>query len=242
MNENKKSKIWVYAIILFTSAFVILLLTAYSQIKLNKNLSDYKSQISSQETEKKKVQQNFSSAQEMNSKLNEEIKKLQEENASLKDSLTELDTERVKTEETARNRITAENGLSQAMNAYLSGNIVECAGLLDGIDMTNLEGKLAETFKILSDKVKPEAGKILYDEGYNLYKRGYYSEAIPKLALSFQYAQAESFSDNCLYYLAYSELKTENKSAALESMNKLIVSYPNSSYLKSAQRFVEKYK
>jgi hypothetical protein len=54
MNDSKKSKLCVYAIILFNIAFIVLLFTAYSQIKLNENLNSYKNQVINKETEKKR--------------------------------------------------------------------------------------------------------------------------------------------------------------------------------------------
>jgi cell division protein FtsB len=242
MNENKKSKVWVYAVILFTSAFIVLLLTAYSQIKLNRNLIDYKSQVSSKESENKKVQQNFSSAQEMNVKLNDEIKKLQEENNALKESISNLENEKAGIEEKNNTENEAVDSLSNVINTYLNGFVVESAGMIDGINAANLEGKAAETYKKFSVKVKAEAGKILFDEGFQLYDSAKYIDAAAKLLLSSQYAQAEEYSDKCLYYLAYSELKIQDKALALEHMNKLIENYNDSKYLKSARRFVEKYK
>lgn len=242
MIDNKKSKIWVYAVILFTSAFIVLLFTAYSQIKLNNNLSDYKNQVYNKESEKNKYQQNFSSAQEMNAKLNEEIKKLEEENSTLKSDIVVLNSEKESIETTLDKKITAVEGLSNAMTIYLNGNVVECASLIKGIDVANLDGKAAETYKTLTLKAYSEAGKILFNEGYSLYNRAKYSEATEKLLLSSQYSPAETFSDKCLFYLAYSELKIDKTAAALEHMNMFINNYPSSKYLKSAKRFVERYK
>lgn len=40
-NKSERKTVWIYAVILFTSVFVVLLLTAYSQIKLNTNINKY---------------------------------------------------------------------------------------------------------------------------------------------------------------------------------------------------------
>lgn len=241
MDENKKSKIWVYAVILFTSAFLVLLFTAYSQIKLNRNLDNYKNQVSSKETEKNKLKQNFSSAQEMNEKLNEEIRKLDEENSTLKEAIVDLKSKNENIESALNKRSAAADGLSNAVTVYLNGNVVECAGLLKNIDVATLDAKAVEAYNSLALKVNGEAGKLLFNEGFALYNKAKYSEAAQKLLLSSLYAPAETFSDKSLYYLAYSELKSNNTTAALEHMNKLINDYPSSKYLKSAKRFVEKY-
>ncbi len=74
------------------------------------------------------------------------------------------------------------------------------------------------------------------------YNRAKYSEAAAKLLLSFQYAPEEAYSDKCLYYLAYSEFRQENKAAAVEYMSKLASNYPDSSYHNRASNFVKNHK
>lgn len=242
MNTNKKSQLWVYAVILFISAFIVLLFTAYSQIKLNQNLSDYKSQIYNKESEKNKVQQNFSSAQEMNAKLNENIKKLEEEITSLQNEANTLKEDIAGRDKTIQTTNDAFGGFSDAIMEYLNGNIVGCASLLKNVDTANLDTKALSTYQTMTQKVDAEAGKLLFDEGFALYNKAKYSEAAGKLLLSAQYAPSEKFSDKCLYYLAYAELKSDNKVLALEHMGKLVSDYPSSKYMNSAKRFLERYK
>lgn len=242
MNENKKSKIWVYAVVLFTSAFIVLLFTAYSQIKLNNNLSEYKSQVSSKENEVNKYQQNFSSAQEMNLKLNNEIKRLEEEISTVRALLTELANEKEKNEAISKRKKDAIDELLTLTELYLNGNAVECAGRLKSMDTADLEAKQLDTYNTLSAKAYAEAGNLLYNEGYALYNKGEYDEAREKLLLSHQYAPAQVFSDKCLYYLAYSEVKTGKNNLAVEHMNLLINHFPSSKYVKSAKQFINKYK
>lgn len=242
MNTNKKSQLWVYAVILFTSAFIVLLFTAYSQIKMNKNLNDYKSQIYNKESEKNKVQQNFSSAQEMNAKLNEDIKKLEEEKSFLQTEISTLEEDLASRDKMIQTRNDAVTGFSDAIMEYLNGNVVACAALLKNVDVSSLESKTSAVYQTLAQKVDAEAGKLLFDEGFALYNRAKYGEAAGKLLLSFQYAPSEKFSDKCLYYLAYAEVKSDNTALALEHMGKLVSNYPSSKYLNSAKRFIEKYK
>lgn len=241
MNDNKKAKVWVYAIVLFTSAFVILLLTAYSQIKLNKSLNNYRNEISSKVTENKKVQQNFSSAQEMNEKLNAEIKKLQEENSMLQDNVSSMLAQKEDAEIQLSNKNTAFSNFSTALSVYFNGDYIQCAQLLTQIDQTNLDGKSLELYKSFAPKVEAEAGRILYLDGRSLYKKGQYSSAAEKLLLSNQYAKNQAFSDNCLFYLAYAEIKSGNKTSSVEHMKKLLADYPSSSFRKYAEKFLERY-
>jgi hypothetical protein len=66
--KNGKGKVWVYAVVLFTSAFIVLILTAISQIRFNKNIDEYRDQISNKEIEKSKFQLNLNSVLEENTK------------------------------------------------------------------------------------------------------------------------------------------------------------------------------
>ena len=242
MEENKKTKVWLYAVILFTSAFLILMFTAYSQIKMNKSLDRYKNQIYSKETEKNEYLENFTSAQEMNKKLNEEINDLKNEKTELENEVFLLKVELENSKEMQEKKDAAVEALLNGMSEYLNGNTVESAGYLKNIDDSGLEGSTLELFNGLSSRVYSEAGEILYNDGFRLYKRGDNEEAAAKLLLSTQYAPSESFSGKCMFYLAYAELKSGNKTAALEHMNRVIAEYPSSGYLKSAKIFVEKYK
>lgn len=53
--DNKKDKktVWIYAVVLFTSAFIVLMITAYSQIKVNKNIDYVRDKLGNSEKEKK---------------------------------------------------------------------------------------------------------------------------------------------------------------------------------------------
>lgn len=242
MNENKKSNVWLYAVILFTSAFIVLLFAGLSQIKMNKNLSDYKSQVYHTESEKNKYQQNFTSAQEMNEKLNEQIQKLEEENLTLKEEIREMRNEKEILDAYIKDKDEAEENFHSVLTAYLKGNVIEAAGLLSSVDQRNFWGKSLEAYNILDQQVKSEAGKLLFDEGYALYNRAKYAEAAEKLFLSFGYAKKETFSDKCLYYLAWAEKKSGSKIAALAHMEQLIADYPESIYVRYARNFINRYK
>ena len=50
-NKKGKNTIWIYAVILFTCVFILLLLTGYSQVKFNRNLNEYRNKLISSEEE-----------------------------------------------------------------------------------------------------------------------------------------------------------------------------------------------
>jgi TolA-binding protein len=241
MRENKKVSVWLYAVILFTSAFIVLLFAGYSQIRLNQNLSEYKSQVFYTESEKNEYLRNFASAQEMNEELNKEISQLKEENDDLKKRIKDLADEKYALQDVLLKNKEAADNLSIVIGIYLDGDVIGAAEQLKNVDVTVLDELTAKTFKTFEKKVTAEAGNQLFDEGFSLYNRAKYYEAAEKLLLSFQYAPKEGFSDKCLYYLAYAELRAGKKSEALEHMKRLVSEYPQSNYFRRAKQFVNRY-
>lgn len=241
MKENKKTSIWLYAVILFTSAFIVLLFAGYSQIRLNQNLNDYKSQVFNTESEKNEYVRNFASAQEMNVELNKEISLLEEENAGLKKEISDMADENAALQEVLRQRQEAAGNLAKVISIYLEGDVIRAVEQMKTVNAAVLDQITAQTFKTFEEKVTAEAGKLLFDEGFSLYDRAKYDQAAAKLLLSFQYAPKEEFSDKCLYYLAYAELRAGNKAEALDHMRRLVLEYPQSNYLRRAKQFVSRY-
>jgi len=241
MRENKKASIWLYAVILFTSAFIVLLFAGYSQIRLNQNLKEYKSQVFNTESEKNEYLRNFASAQEMNEELNKEISRLEEENAELKKEINDLSDEKASLQDVITKKQEAADKLTNIMGIYLEGDVIGAAEMLKNIDVTALGEKTAKTFNTFEQKVTAEAGKLLFDEGFSLYNNAKYDDAAAKLLLSYQYAPKEEFSDKCLYYLAYAELRAGKKAEALDHMNRLVEDYPLSKYFRRAKQFISKY-
>lgn len=241
MIKNKKANVWLYAVILFISAFIVLLFAGYSQIRLNKNLDDYRSQVFSTETEKNEYLQNFASAQEMNEELNKEISQLEKEKEELKKEIRGISDEKEIIEKTLQIKQRAFVSLAGVFDVYLQGDFINAVEQLKTLGAENMDQESAIAVQKLKRKVMAEAGKQLFDEGFSLYDRAKYTQAADKLLLSFQYAPKEEFSDKCLYYLAYAELRTNKKATALVHMEQLIREYPESNYLRRAEQFVDKY-
>lgn len=241
MSKNSKSKIWLYAVVLFTSAFIVLLITGYSQIKLNKNLSELSNQISTKENEKNKVQLSFANAQELNNKLTEENKQLQNMIEGLNNEIEMLKSDRDTADNTNSAKLDAYEKLSLAENEYLKGNIVVSAGIMKDIDPNQLNTNAGVTITLLKGIVYNEAGKLLLTEGHEQYVKKNYNTAVEKLAQSLLYAPDKEYSDKCIYYLALSEAKAGNAAAGAAHMSSLVEQYPKSHYLSSAKRFITKY-
>lgn len=241
MKTNNKSNIWLYAVILFTSAFLVLLFAAYSQIRMNQDLKDYKSQFIDTETEKNKYLRSFSTAQEMNEALSKEIQMLEEENEALKEKINELTDANAKLEETLKLKQEACSGLANAIDLYCDGDVIGAAEQFMIVDLDKLDDKLAQTSRKFEKRVRKEAGNVLFNEGISLYGKGNYTGAVEKLSISFRYAPKEEFSDKCLYFLGYAEYRTGDKASALKHMKQLLQEYPESNYIQRARQFVDKH-
>lgn len=239
--RNIKTKIWIYAVVLFTSAFIVLLITAFSQIRLNKNIVNYKNQINSQQNEKNKYRLSYANAQELNIKLTSENGELQKENESLSTTVDNLNNDLKNAEENMSMTTSQYEKLSEAQLEYLKGNVVSSAQILLDIKPSVFKERASELFSILSGKAFSDAGKLLFNEGYKLYHKDKYKEAIEKFIVSRKFSTKDDYSDNCLYYLAYAYHKTGNTKLALEFMQSLIKEYPSSSFIKYAGSFIQKY-
>lgn len=242
MDENqKKSSVWLYAVILFFSAFIVLVFAGYSQIRLNKSLENYKSQVFNTESEREMYQQHFTSAQEMNEKLNEEIDGLKNEINSLKQIISELEKTKTSMELEYDKKSATVDNLSEAVIIFLEGKPAECVDYIKAIDTASIEEAQLKMLNTLKAEAGVQAGKLYYDEGYGMYLKGKYAEAAAAFELSYKYAPDAEFSDKCLYYNSYSELKEGNKKAAVEKMSFIINKFPESKYLSKAKNFIKRY-
>jgi TolA-binding protein len=227
--KNKgKSTIWMYAVILFTSAFIVLLLTAYSQIKFNKNIDEYKSQLSNEKT---------------NYEIN--LKSTLEENKKFKDQLESLNTELASSkgnEQTNKKNIDDINekykqisdsyeALYEAENNYSQGDFIRCAEILYKNVNYNIIGTAGKkNYKYLTQKTFDKAAYKLFLDGYADYKAKSYKTAITKFRLSNNLIPNEYYSDDCIYLLGHAEVMQGDKVAAKKAFTELLSRYPKTTF------------
>lgn len=238
---KKKSSVWLYAVILFFSAFIVLVFAGYSQIRLNKSLENYKNQVFNTESEREMYQKHFASAQEMNEELNLEIDSLKNEISSLKQDIGELEDSKADLESEYKKREAEADKLSEATELFLEGKPAECIDMILTIDTSYINERSLKIMKTLKLKAGVQAGKLLYDEGYELYQKRKYTEAASAFDLSYKYAPEEEFSDKCLYYSSYSELKAGDRMKAVDKMRLLVDKFPESKFLSKAKSFIKLY-
>jgi len=238
--KNSKGKVWVYAVVLFTSAFIVLILTAISQIRFNRNIDEYRDQLSDKDIEKKRFQLNINSALEEIVKLKNEIDELEDKLAKVNSEFEEYKKETDEAKIKSNEMIKAYEYLLLADSEYNNGDIVECAEIINTkIKPEFLSEAGLEKCEQLIDKSYKKAAFKLYSEGLKLYKEEKYNEAIDRLLRSVKLADEEYFSDDCYYLLAYSEYYLGNKDNVRKYAELLSQKYSQSGYIKYANNLLE---
>jgi len=229
--KGEKKTVWLYAVVLFTSAFIVLLLTAYSQIKFNKNIDDYRSQISSVEKERINFQMSLSSALEENKKLKADIKNLGENLDDMKKAQKENSEVLEESKKKFDEKLAAYETLLAADKAFNEGDIIKCAALLKkNMKVSLLDSNAMDKYVSLVNKSIKTAAYKLYIEGYSLFKTKDYKASMEKFSLSFELTEGEYYSDDCLYFIAYSEYKLGDLESARKTAGILLQKFPDSSY------------
>jgi TolA-binding protein len=239
---NGRVKLWVYAVVLFTSAFIVLLITAYSQIKVNRNIVEYREQIYKDENEKRKFLLNLNSALEENMKLVNELKTLKEKLDEYESKLEELEEREEKSRKKIDNISAAYENLAAAFNDYENENPVSSAERLKNDIKTELLGTEGlRQYRQLWELSHKKAAHELYLKGYNSYRNKDFRTATDYLNKSLGFADDMIFSGDCYFLLANSEYKQGNVDAAKKYLYILLEKYPSSSYAEEARNLLNKF-
>jgi TolA-binding protein len=241
-NQRGNSKtLWVYIVAIFASAFLILLLTMYSQIKFNKNIDEYKNKLSNEEAEKFNFQNSLTDALNENKALKETIDQL---NKSISDMKTQIEN----TAKTEENQEAKSNfaklmyeRIIEAQSEYSNGNIVMCAIILkEKVQYDLLNDFCKQIYNKLGDKTFQPAAEKMYYEGYNAFKAKDYNLSMEKFKLSIKLYDKEYYSDDSYFFLGYSLYYLDNFEEAKIIINTLLNKYPDSTYKLEAERLLAK--
>lgn len=243
-SRSDKKQIWMYAVVLFAGAFIILLLTAYSQVKFQNNISDYQSKLTTKDKEKINAMNDLNSAVKEN-------KRLTEENASLKSELLNNEQKLKLAEESSSNFQQKYNKLSGAMDSmliadeyYQNGDIINCALTLKyDIDTQNFSIKAAQHYNELVNKTFSKASYKLYKLGQSNYRKKEYIQAVLNLENAIHLSSnSENYIDDCYYYIAKSYYKNNDFVKAKDAINNYITNYPGGRYVGELKTILDKIK
>lgn len=239
-NKKVKKAIWLYAVVLFTSAFILLVFTYFNQNEFDKSTSDFKNKIMEEERKRKSAQLDLDSLTKKINELEDEIDKHIKEKSKLEDSLKSSVAEANEQKDAHLSKVKAYEKLIEAENQYLKGNFIECATiLLNSCDKKLYDTVASEKYDYLVSKSFLKASQQLYSKGLSDYKNKKYNDAINKFELSLSLDKTSYFSDDCYYYLAYSYINTGEDEKARNSMNELLINYPDSMFKNEALRIIK---
>ncbi len=236
---KEKRKIWIYAVILFGCAVILLFFTAYSQIKLNKSVNEYKAQLDGEVQEKAGLDLNTSL--QLNSQLSNQLKKANTELEDIKSKMSEQSKMYLVAIDKYNSTVKTYDSLINADDLFKKGKITACAiTLVENFNKKELSKKARNRYNYLKKKTFGTAAIALYYSGYKKYKTADYKSAIKDFQLSSKISLKEYISDDCYYFIAISAYKTGNSVLAKESINSLLTRFPKSSYLEDAKQLLTK--
>jgi len=233
-NKNEKKQIWMYALILFAGAFIVLLLTAYSQVKFQNNISDYQNKLSSEEKAKINVVTDFNAAVKENKRLTTELESLRSKLVESEQKIATEETTGLELKDKYNNTILANNLLLVAYEYYNKKDYMGCALTLKyDINTEFMSTKAKESYNDLVLKSYEKASLSLYGDGYRNYKKGNYVEAIQSFNRAIDFSKKdEYYIDDANYYLAKCYYKTSKYDEAKMLIKSFIANYPKSTFVK----------
>ena len=163
----------------------------------------------------------------VNTQLTDVYNKSVEENKLLK---KELETANIKLKQ-----IQLLADISQVSTLYGQKKYVEAADKLVALPVEVLSADLRTKYDAIKGDVLLKAANQLANDGNTLYNRKKYAEAIKKLEKVFTFGEKWTFGDKALYILGKSYVEVNEIQKGVETYQKLIDGYPNSSYLKYAK-------
>ncbi|WHH57261.1 tetratricopeptide repeat protein [Petroclostridium sp. X23] len=237
--KNKSKFLWLYSTVLFTAAFVLILMSAVSQSRLSQDIETYKEQLNKQKGMFQGVQQNLSSLSSENEKLKENLqvasvrnKELEEELKKTKEQLNQIDMQNYKLKQSI-------DHFFEGKRYSEEGNYKESAAHLYSVDQSLLPESSKEAYNKLSSVAFEKAAVSHYLEGKKKYLANELDEGIESFKFSLQYNPNVYCSDDATYFLFRSYYKLEKYAEAKEMLIQLRDKYPNNTYKKDIKYFLE---
>jgi tetratricopeptide (TPR) repeat protein len=237
INKGEKNTIWIYAVILFSCAFMILLLTFYSQEKLQNSTKQLNTKITNVSKTNEQTVINLKTARDQNKILQNQMNELQKQLDEEKVKSSELETSYKAQIDTLSKKQSTNSGIGKAVIFYLNKDLVKCAESIANIDKSTLTDVDKELYDILSSKSFYTASHFYYSKGYNSYTKKQYVNAVEYFKKTLSLSGDFYFSDDSYMFLAYSYYYLSDKENAKATYESLVVKYPNSELSASANEF-----
>jgi tetratricopeptide (TPR) repeat protein len=241
MEEKKKTAsksnwFWIYAVLLFTSAFIILAITAYSQIKYNGEKGNIQTTLQKEVAAKDTYKINLNDALAENEAIINELeqykidnKAISDENALLKTENQKLQSNNLMISKTYDRYVTADS-------YYINGDWINSAKILyRNFDVTLLGATASARVAAIMKAIGTTVAQNAYLTGYNSYLAGKYADAADLFDLSIIIDNTTYYADDCFYLEAHCYMTLGNNEKALELLKILIDTYPESNLINEAK-------
>ncbi len=147
MKKGSTKYLWVYTILLFSIAFILILVSAFMQQRAQKDIEYYKNELQSQKVFSQGVQNTLSNLTEENEYLKSEIEKE-------KEKLQEAEDRILTAEEEGSRAVSALDFLIQSQNLYDVRNYESAKAVLNLIDYDNLTIDAQTLYNKLAEKLR----------------------------------------------------------------------------------------
>ena len=242
-NKAGSKNIWMYAVLLFTSAFVILILTAYSQMKLNSEKNNIASTLQNEIIQKDTYRVNLSQTLEENQAILNELNSLKQTNQIIAAEKNGLSEENVRLKDKNANIAKMYEKFIKADEFFSTNDWLGSAKeLFMDFDITFLSNASITRCRYILDTITPSTPENAYLTGYSRYVSGSYQEAADLFNLSIKVDSSTFFSDDCYYLQAHSYMFLNDNIKAAQLLDTMIRNYPDSNLINEAKADYEKIK
>ncbi len=227
--REDKPNIWAYLNLVIGAivGIAVACLLIFPTIKNNNN-SELQAKINEQVAQMNTLKNEKNALTKEKENLNQQITSLKKE----LEEATSITTDNEGADASAKTNI---NALLTAANLYLNNDLEGAAKALVDYDGTNLAEfeAAAKIYDIIKAKAFEDTAQKLYYEGYKLYEKGKYEEAIATLKNSVKLK--EGYEDS-IYFIGRSYQKLEDYKNARTYFETLVESNPNSRRGKDAKK------
>jgi len=164
--------------------------------------------------------------------LNKRIEALQEENKGFEERIAEYTGDDGVMEDYNNLISAAESYIKDPEDALSASAYLEKIQNEEGSDVSS---EFKSLYDYLNSNVSAKAAEQYLNSGIDKYNDGDYDGAVDDLTEAFA---LNPESDESLYYLAQSYVKSDDQDKAVELFNQLITSFPDSEYKERAERYV----
>lgn len=147
LNSNAHKYFWLYVVVFFMIATVMILFSSFSQERLKMEKEQISEQLTEEKNYSKGIQKTARDISEQNDTLKQENKELQEKVTALEQEIEQLKKENHGYQKTME-------ALKKLKEAYVAGDIAACQSLLEEIDQEMIPEEELDQFRIILEDLK----------------------------------------------------------------------------------------